>query len=202
MFKGTVTFRADCPGVAFESIEITTNKPNTDTATVRSSMEEGVVLRVSVTKADSEEEAVKAARAVATNVMNVLSYRFDTPFRTFGVSEQALTEEKDGAAPMHHLGTSMCMFMKVEEFCLKLGPDHSPELKEELEKTARPGYLFYSQFLRCADAGRPARPLHVAVQHCPLSAPRLAGGRRCVRPQRRAGRRHQRAVPAAPFRDA
>jgi hypothetical protein len=146
MFKGQVNFRADFPGFAFESVDIATHQENTGGATVRSTLQDGIRLTVKITKADTKEEAIQTAGKLANHVAKVLTYQFDHHFRTFVVDAHALVEEKDGSQPVHHIGQSIGVFVKVEEQCHNLGAQKTAEIKGVLEKPKHAGYLFYGQF--------------------------------------------------------
>lgn len=155
MFKGTVNFRGPFQGIAFESIEITPPIADAGVAILQSTQADGMTLRVTINKADTEEAALQTARTVASYVAKVISYHFDQHIKTFGQDDHALVEEKDAGLPVHHVGQSIGFFMKVEDECHNIGEQKTADLKKTLEQAAHRGFLFYDQFRAALSLGDP-----------------------------------------------
>lgn len=149
MLKGTVTYRAAFPGIEFDSLEIACHQPGAVRATVTSSSASGVSLKVEVVDADSTDDALTKAGAVAAYVAKVLTFRFGIFYRGFGLVEHALVEEQpqsDGSTkPLHHLGSTIAFVMKADVW-KTLGPQQQADLKSLLEQVHHPGFLHYDLF--------------------------------------------------------
>lgn len=153
MFKGTVNFRAGGVGIAFDGIDVATHEPNTGGATVAANAEE-VLLKVTVTAAETVDEAIRAAGEVAIRTATVLTYHFGKHFKNFGLVDHALVEDKANATQVHHFSSSLGFFVKADA-CLRLGPDKTAALKNTLDLPSHSGFLFYDQFRAALSLGDP-----------------------------------------------
>jgi len=167
MIKGTVFYKAPAMDVEFEPIDATCDGVP---ITLQSSRgEDGVILKVAVLNAASRDDALTIALEVARTVPKVLTYKLGEYCGSFVCFGDAL-EQVDPVTgkKVSCWGATFNIVHRFEATPapVMLNQLRRAELKQFLEQSSRPGYVYYEIFrsaLRIDDAASRFMVLYGAI---------------------------------------
>jgi hypothetical protein len=149
MFKGTVTFKSNFPGIEFESVEFAYPDSKVLLANIKSSYSEGVTLIVEITNADSLDEVFSKAKEVADWTAKLLTFKLGVLFQSFRQVDDKIIEEQlqaDGSIKSNHCIIAHHRIEGSITSFSTLSTQELSEIKTFLEQKKYNGFVYYDLF--------------------------------------------------------